>query len=62
MDPEFIKNEHQPKENAEFRKVLETIAQTPDCVFRYAEMLFEWGQLQTALRVESHGMTDHEAF
>ena len=61
MDPEFIKNEHQPKENAEFKKVLETIAKTKDCGFRYTEMLSEWGQLQTALRIESHGMTDLEA-
>ena len=39
LDHEFIKDEHSPHEESEFREVLKQIAKNPDCKFTYNEML-----------------------
>ena len=62
LDHEFIKDEHSPHEQSEFREVLKQIAKTPDYKFTYNEMLAQWGSLQTALAVESHDLDEASAF
>ncbi len=62
LDPEFIKGDGSLEEEQDFRTVLKTICLTPNCPYTISDMMVQWASLQTALRVESHGMNPDEAF
>jgi len=62
LDPEFIKGEGSAEEERDFRDVLRIVCAGPHCPFKISDMTTQWASLQTALRVQSHGMNEEEAF
>lgn len=62
LDPEFIRGEGSANEEEEFRHVLRIMSQAEHCPHTYNEMVAQWASLQTAIRVNSHGMNAEEAF
>ncbi len=62
LDPEFINGEGSAEEERDFRVALKALVQVPKCPHTYTDMIAQWASLQTALRVESHGMNQQEAF
>ncbi len=62
LDPEFIKGEGSVSEEKEFREVLAIMAEADHCPFTFSDMITQWAGIQTAIRVESHGMNPEEAF
>ena len=62
LDPEFIRGSGDDAEEAEFREVMSVMCQAAHCPHTLPEMMAEWAALQTAISVESHGMSAEEAF
>jgi hypothetical protein len=62
LDPEFIRGDGSAQEEADFREVLKTVADAEHCPFELSDMITQWASLQTALKVESHGLDDELAF
>jgi len=62
LDPQFIKGEGNVDEEADFRTALRALCKIPNCPYAFSDMMIQWASLQTALRVESHGLNPEEAF
>jgi hypothetical protein len=62
LDPEYTRGNGSTSEEAESRQVLRELADSEHCPFSYSDMISEWGDLQTAIAMQSHGMHDKEAF
>jgi len=62
LDPEFMKGRGSQQEEKDFRDVLKVVSAAEHCPYRLSDMLTQWASLQTALKVESHGLDAEQAF